>query len=62
MEKTLTDGEREILSELEADAREGYETEGESCDWCNGSGMDGLDARTHDPILCPRCGGSGKEA
>lgn len=54
---TLTDGEREILAELESDAREGME--GERCDWCNGSGLEKLDPRTFDPIPCPCCGGTG---
>ncbi len=58
MVNTLTDGEREILAELEADAREGMEM-GERCDRCNGSGLEKLDPRTFDPIPCPCCGGSG---
>jgi DnaJ-class molecular chaperone len=57
MRNTLTDGEREILAELERDARE--EREGERCDRCNGSGLEKLDPRTFDPIPCPCCGGSG---
>jgi hypothetical protein len=59
MENAWTYGAREVLAEIEADAREGMELEGERCDWCNGSGMDGLNPRTHDPILCPCCGGTG---
>jgi DnaJ-class molecular chaperone len=55
-------GEREILAELEADAREGMETEGERCDRCNGSGLEKLDPRTFDPIPCPRCEGTGLES
>lgn len=62
MDNALTDGEREILAELESEAREGMETEGERCDRCNGSGLEKLDPRTFDPIPCPCCGGSGKEA
>lgn len=60
MENAWTFGSRDILAELEADAREGLEqAEGERCDWCNGSGMEKLDPRTFDPIPCPCCGGSG---
>ncbi len=59
MENAWSFGAREVLAEIEADAREGFEPEGERCDWCNGCGMDGLNPRTHDPIPCPRCGGSG---
>ena len=55
----MTDGEREILAELESDARE--ELEGERCDRCNGSGLEKLDPRTFDPISCPCCGGTGIE-
>ena len=60
MGKTLTDGEREIIAELEAEAREGYETEGESCNWCGGSGIEGILPDDRE-VPCPRCGGSGKE-
>lgn len=59
MENAWTYGTREVLAELEREAREGMEIEGEICDWCEGSGMEGLDPRTFDPIPCPCCGGSG---
>jgi hypothetical protein len=52
-------GEREILAELESEARGGMELEGELCDRCNGSGLEKLDPRTFDPIPCPCCDGSG---
>ncbi|WP_394796974.1 hypothetical protein [Armatimonas sp.] len=62
MENAWRFGEREIRAELEAEAREGMETEGEQCDRCNGSGLEKLDPRTHDPILCPVCEGTGLES
>lgn len=58
MARTLTDGEREILSELEADAREGMELEGEPCGRCGGNGIEKLDPRTGEPISCAVCEGS----
>ena len=61
MERAWEFGSREVLAEIEAEAREGMETEGERCDWCNGSGMDGLDPRTFDPVSCPCCHGTGRE-
>lgn len=59
MGKTLTDGEREILAELESEARKGMELEGEPCGRCGGNGLEKLDPRTFDPIYCAVCGGSG---
>jgi hypothetical protein len=59
MENAWSYGAREVLAELERDAREGMELEGERCAECHGSGMEKLDPRTFDPIPCPFCGGSG---
>lgn len=59
MENAWTYGAREVLAEIEADARKGMELEGEPCDRCGGSGLEKLDPRTFDPILCPCCGGTG---
>lgn len=58
MENAWTFGSREVLAELEREAREGMELEGEPCDWCGGRGNEFC------PILCeetacPRCKGSG---
>lgn len=61
MERAWEFGSREVLAELEAEAREGMESEGERCSECNGSGMDGLDPRTFDPVKCPFCNGTGRE-
>jgi hypothetical protein len=61
MENAWTYGAREVLAELEREAREGMETEGEPCDRCGGSGLEKLDPRTFDPIPCPICDGSGRE-
>jgi hypothetical protein len=52
-------GSREILAELEAEAREGMELEGEPCGRCGGSGLEKLDPRTGEPISCTVCEGSG---
>jgi len=61
MARTLTDGEREILSELEADAREGMESDPDQCEECHGSGIEGV-LPDDTEVSCKWCGGSGKEA
>lgn len=58
MERAWSFGEREILAELEQEAREG--AQGERCDWCNGSGIDGWNAQRDEPIDCPACQGTGE--
>lgn len=63
MRNTLTDGERDILAELEKEAREGMQEqeipEGhESCDWCSGQGQV-LNHRHDDLIPCDWCEGKG---
>ena len=58
-------GPREITSELEREARDIAAAEwreaGPDCEECRGSGMDGLNPRTHEPVPCRWCGGTGKE-
>jgi len=61
MENAWSFGSREILAELEREAREGMESEGERCPECNGSGIEKLDPRTFDPVSCPCCHGTGRE-
>nr|WP_309687806.1 hypothetical protein [Armatimonas sp.] len=61
MEKTWTYGEREVLSELEIEAREGFETDTEgACPECHGSGLEGI-LPDDTEVSCPHCDGSGKE-
>lgn len=60
MFKTLTDGEREILAELDAEAREGMESEGGQCPECHGSGLEGI-LPDDTEVSCPYCNGTGRE-
>jgi DnaJ-class molecular chaperone len=61
MENAWRFGEREILAELEADAREGFEgdTEG-ACPECHGSGVAGILPDDRE-VPCDWCDGTGKE-
>lgn len=59
MENAWSFGSREILAELEREAREGMEMEGEPCGRCGGNGIEKLDPRTGEPISCNRCDGEG---
>jgi DnaJ-class molecular chaperone len=63
--RRLTDGEREVIREAEADARtteEGLRGEAEECFACDGTGYeDGEEPRDGcDPPTCPECLGSGE--
>jgi hypothetical protein len=60
MSRTLTDGEREILAELNRDAESGLEIEEGQCPECHGSGIEGI--RPDDTeVSCKWCDGTGKE-
>lgn len=61
MENAWRFGEREILAELEADAREGLDQEEGACPECHGSGIEGV-LPDDTEVSCKWCGGSGKEA
>ena len=61
MENAWTYGAREVLAELEIEAREGFETDTEgACPECHGSGLEGI-LQDDTEVPCPCCGGSGKE-
>jgi hypothetical protein len=60
MSRTLTDGEREILAELNRDAESGLEIEEGQCPECYGSGIEGI-LPDDTKVCCPCCGGTGKE-
>jgi DnaJ-class molecular chaperone len=60
MENAWTYGAREVLAELEADAREGMESEEGSCPECNGSGIEGILPDDRE-VPCKWCDGTGKE-
>ena len=59
MENAWSYGAREVLAELEREARKGMELEGEPCGRCGGNGIEKLDPRTGEPISCAVCEGSG---
>ena len=62
MENAWTYGAREVLAELERDAREGLESDTEgACPECHGSGIEGILPDDRE-VPCAWCGGSGKEA
>lgn len=58
MEKAWRFGEREILAELERDAREGMEQEEGACPECNGSGIEGILPDDRE-VPCKWCDGTG---
>ena len=58
MDNAWTYGAREVLAELEIEAREGMELEGERCDWCGGAGSEFCPIICEE-TACPRCHGSG---
>lgn len=60
MENAWRFGEREILAELEADAREGMESEPGQCEECHGSGIEGI-LPDDTEVPCPFCKGTGLE-
>ena len=60
MARTLTDGEREILSELNREAESGMEQEEGACPECNGSGIEGILPDDRE-VPCKWCDGTGKE-
>ena len=61
MENAWTYGAREVLTELENEAREGYDTEAGSCPECNGSGLEGI-LPDDTEVPCAWCAGTGEEA
>jgi DnaJ-class molecular chaperone len=61
MDNAWTYGAREVLAELEIEAREGFETDTEgACPECHGSGIEGILPDDRE-VPCAYCGGSGKE-
>jgi hypothetical protein len=60
MSRTLTDGEREILAELNRDAESGLEIEEGQCPECYGSGIEGI-LPDDTEVSCKWCDGTGKE-
>ena len=61
MENAWRFGEREILAELESEAREGMEQESGLCQECHGSGLEGI-LPDDTEVPCPDCQGSGQES
>ena len=60
MERAWTFGSREIIAELESEAREGMESEGGQCEECHGSGLEGI-LPDDTEVSCPYCNGTGRE-
>lgn len=60
MERAWEFGSREVLAELEREAREGWEIEGGQCPECHGSGLEGI-LPDDTEVSCPYCNGTGKE-
>lgn len=50
-----------MLADLEAEAREGQQSEPGRCDECHGSGLEGI-LPDDTEVPCPFCAGTGKEA
>ena len=60
MERAWTYGSREVLAELEREAREGMESEEGQCPECHGSGIEGI-LPDDTEVCCRWCKGTGKE-
>ncbi len=59
MINTLTDGEREILAELNREAEQGLEIDPNQCEECRGSGIEGI-LPDDTEVPCSVCGGTGE--